>query len=200
VASIDGAYAVAGRSGPLGGAADKQVFHALRAASDAILVAAGTARTERYGRPTLNSAPAGAVAPRLVIVSRSLRIPQDQPFLRGEGPDPLVLHPEDADTGSVPPGVELRGVGTSQVDLTSAVRLLREDGVGQLLCEGGPHLLGQLFRADLVDELFLTVSPLLSGGPDVGLMGPTLQDLTPMTLHRVLEQDGFLFLTYRRAG
>jgi riboflavin biosynthesis pyrimidine reductase len=199
VGSIDGGFAVGGRSGPLGGPADKLVFHALRAASDAILVAAGTARTERYGRPAVHSAPGSVVAPRLVIVSRSLRIPPDQPFLQGDGPEPLVFHPQDADTGSVPAGVTLRATGTGEVDLASAMRSLRDDGIEQLLCEGGPNLLGQLFRANLVDELFLTVSPVLTGGSDVGLIGPTSLGVASMALHRVLEQDGFLFLTYRWA-
>ena len=67
-----------------------------------------------------------------------------------------------------------------------------------MICEGGPGLLGQLHGADLVDEFFLTLSPNLVGGDMTGLLGRTAALLRPYTLHRVLIDEGFLLLTYRR--
>src|SRR5205823_3118949 len=61
ISTVDGATAIAGKSGGLGGPADKRVFAAIRSLADFILVGAGTVRAENYGPP-----PAGA---RLVIVS-----------------------------------------------------------------------------------------------------------------------------------
>lgn len=204
VTSADGAYAMSGVSGTLSSPEDREVFHVLRAATDVVLVAAGTARTEKYRRPTTTAEllPARRAAgwtdvPRLAIVSRSLHLPEDQPFLQGDGPEPLVLHPAASNTSSAPAGVELRTVGEDEVDLAAALRSLHADGAAVVLCEGGPRLLGQLHALDLIDELFLSVAPVLSGGPHVGILGGTDELAVPQQLHRVWEADGFLFLTYR---
>jgi riboflavin biosynthesis pyrimidine reductase len=206
VSSADGAFSLDGRSAGLGGPADRAVFRILRAAADAILATAGTARSERYRRPIIEGDllearhDAGLTdSPRLVLVSRSLALPDDLPLLSGPGPAPLVFHPQHSDTSRVPRGVELRAEGAEDVDLGAALGQLRRDGVEQLLCEGGPDLLGQLVQQDLVDELFLTISPMLAGGDDVGLLGDTPEEARAMHLHRALEDDGFLFLTYRLA-
>ena len=205
VASLDGSYGVEGRSAPLSSPGDRTTFHALRALCDAVLVAAGTAREERYRRPwavpeaqELRAARGQAPAPRLVVVSASLRIPEDQPFLHGEGPPPLVLHPDAADPTRLPAGLEHRAVGATSVDLPAALRGLAGDGARLVLCEGGPGLLGQLNAADLVDELFLTVSPHLVGGDQVGLLGRSPAHVHPYRLHRMVLEDSTLLLTYRR--
>jgi riboflavin biosynthesis pyrimidine reductase len=207
VMSADGAHAVDGRSAGLAGPADKLVFHTLRASADAVLVAAGTARQERYGRPARRvdlrlpgEANSDSPAPRLVVLTRSLFIPDDQPFLGGDGVDPLVLHPMGAGPRAVPSGVELRGVPHGEdggVDLAEAMRILREEGMQQVLCEGGPTLLGSLHRQGLLDELFVTISPRLVGGDELGLLGPVPAKPAEMRIHRLLEADGFLFVTYR---
>jgi riboflavin biosynthesis pyrimidine reductase len=206
VMSVDGAYAVDGRSGGLGSPGDKEILHRLRAASDVVLVAAGTARAERYRRPRVED---DAVErrrshglqdhPRLAIVSASLSLPDDLPLLSGPGQVPLVLHPAHVDTAGVPDGVELRSAGQDgSVDLADALAGLHRDGARVVLCEGGPSLLGQLHEDDLLDELFVTVAPWLVGGSTVGLLGHHDSLARPMRLHRLLEQDGSLFATYRR--
>ena len=205
VMSADGAHSVAGRSGGLASPADKLLFHTLRAAADAILVAAETARVERYRRPSTRPellegrrARGQGDAPRLVVVTRCGRFPEDQPFFEGDGPDPLVLHPAGGPAPGPMPGVELRAVGEgADVDLAAALADLRREGVRHLLCEGGPRLLGQLHRSGVLDELFVTLSPVLAGGTELGLLGPIPESASPVHLHRVLEEDGSLFLTYR---
>ncbi|HLI64073.1 MAG TPA: dihydrofolate reductase family protein, partial [Terriglobales bacterium] len=60
-------------------------------------------------------------------------------------------------------------------DLARAISRLREElGVQYLLCEGGPTLYGSLARADLVDEKFLTISPI-----EVGQLVPPQQERLP---------------------
>jgi len=137
-------------------------------------------------------------AARLVVVSRSLRLEADQPFLTGPGQEPVLMHPDGADTALVPAGVELRAMGTSKVDLDAALRSLYRDGVRVVLCEGGPTLLGQLNELDLIDELFLSVAPLLVGGIQVGILGGQAEMTRHHRLYRVLQANSFLFLTYRR--
>lgn len=206
VASVDGAHSLDGRSAPLSSPADRVTFHAIRAAADVILVAAGTVRAERYGRPRAEPWARRArddrgqePAPLLVIVSRSLDLPDDLPLLAGEGPEPLVLHPADADASLLPAGVRSWPVGDHQVDLGSALEQLAADGSPVVLCEGGPRLLGDLVELDLLDELFLTISPRLVGGDRLGLLGPAPEMDRRMELHRVLTEDDALLLTYRRA-
>lgn len=207
VMSIDGAYAVQGRSGGLGTPGDRRVFAHLRQGADAILVAAGTARQENYRRPHM--APevvdrrrqrGQTDHPRLVLISRSLALPDDLPLLDGEGPTPLVMHPAAADPTKLPDGVEARGVGDATIDLREAMQVLRSAGVRRLLCEGGPSLLGQLHHADLLDELFLTLSPTIVGGEHTGILGHSEALTRRAELYRLMEEDGALFLTYRRAS
>lgn len=207
IASVDGAYTVDGTSGGLSVPGDREVFHALRGLADVILVGAATAREERYRRPAAvpaaartRSGRAQAPVPLLVVVSRSGRIPTDQPFLDGDGPEPILVHPQDV-LPDLPAGVVTMQCGTGGVDLHELMRRLRHDGHRWVLCEGGPGLLGQLHRADLLDELFVTVSPNLVGGHDVGLLGSGDAVERPVRLHRLWTDDTTaLFATYRRSG
>jgi riboflavin biosynthesis pyrimidine reductase len=86
-----------------------------------------------------------------------------------------------------------------RADLPALLRSLREEGVKALLCEGGPTLHGSLQAAGLVDELFLTIAPKLSGGgvPPRILEGE-LDEVIPLELTWLLEQDGELFARYSR--
>jgi riboflavin biosynthesis pyrimidine reductase len=86
-----------------------------------------------------------------------------------------------------------------RVDLPLLLRTLREEGVRALLCEGGPTLHGSLQAAGLVDELFLTIAPKLSGGgvPPRILEGE-LDEVVSLELAWLLEEDGELFARYRR--
>jgi riboflavin biosynthesis pyrimidine reductase len=82
------------------------------------------------------------------------------------------------------------------VDLAAGLAALRDRGLGRVLCEGGPHLLGQVATDGLLDELCLTVSPVLAGpGPTRVIAGAPFP-ARPMTLAHVLEDDGFLFCRY----
>ena len=91
--------------------------------------------------------------------------------------------------------------GTAAVDLTEAVGVLAGRGLSRVLCEGGPHLLGQVAADGLLDELCLTVSPLVAGpGAHRITHGPPLAAALPMRLAHVLEADGFLFCRYLAAA
>jgi riboflavin biosynthesis pyrimidine reductase len=84
-----------------------------------------------------------------------------------------------------------------RVDLTALLRSLREEGVGALLCEGGPTLHGALQGAGLVDELFLTIAPKLTGGDAPRILeGPSLAATAGLELAWLLEHEGELFARY----
>ena len=156
-----------------GDPADRFVMGLLRAAADAILVGCGTVNASPKGRWRADSVfPDAAEAfhdlrpepARVVIATGRGRLNPEHPVLR-EGA--LVLATERAAgvlEGRLPADAELAVVpGDDAVDLAAAVGYLRERGYGRILSEAGPRLFGSLVGENLVDELFLTVSPLLAG-------------------------------------
>jgi riboflavin biosynthesis pyrimidine reductase len=194
ISSVDGATSVAGLSGGLGGAADRRLFSALRAAADAVLVAAGTVRAENYGPGTLP----------IAVVSRSCSLDWRSPFFTAATFRPVVVTVSAAPAVNRAQAEEVADVvlaGGSDVDLRMALGALAERGARSVLAEGGPSLNSQLAAAGLLDELCLTVSPVLVGGDakrvlsGAGLAGPAL-----LQLCSVCEEDGFVFLRFRPAG
>jgi riboflavin biosynthesis pyrimidine reductase len=211
IATVDGRATLGGRSGPLSGPADRELFHGLRAGVDAVLVGAGTARAERYGRMI----PAEAnrrlrrkrgldEEPLACIVSGRLALDADLPLLATPSARVAVV---TASAASLPPtAADVDYVRSGQegvLDLSGALSELRSRfGVGSVLCEGGPHLARQLFGDALIDELFLSVSPRLGGGePAAGealriLAGAELDPAVELELLGVLRRDSYLFLRY----
>ncbi|MFI7544273.1 pyrimidine reductase family protein [Actinoplanes sp. NPDC049599] len=209
VASVDGAVTVDGKSGGLGGPGDKLIFDSLRMVCDALVVAAGTVRSENYDALRL-TAPARAWRrahglpefPLMVIVSGSLDLDPEQLVFADAPIRPLVVTHAAAPAGrrAALAGVaEIITVGDTTVDLAAAVRALHDRGATQLLCEGGPRLFGALIAADLVDELCLTLSPRLVGGSAgriaTGPDGPPRE----MSLAGLLADGDMLFLRYVRS-
>ncbi len=204
IASIDGEIAVEGRSGPLGGPADKAAFMALRSVCDVIVVGAGTAAAERYGPVRLadevqdrRRRRGQAPLPRLAIVSASARIDRSLPLF--DGPTPIVLTTTDAPRDRVEALAAVADVhqhGTGTVDLAAAFAQLYTDGARVVLTEGGPTLLGHIAGAGLLDELALTIAPLLAGGSGPSIVADLAPGVRPFTLERLLEADQFLFARY----
>jgi riboflavin biosynthesis pyrimidine reductase len=207
IATVDGAAAdPTGRSGGLGGQADKQVFAAIRAVADVIVAGSATVIAEDYGpvrlTPELREARrqrGQAEVPRLAVVTASLRIDPDRRLFRdSDGERPIVLTTASADPGR---RRALSAVGDDLVDWARALTALRDRGGARVvLSEGGPSTNGQLVAADVVDEVCLTMAPALIGGPAPRITGggPGSR-LRPLRTARILTEDGYLFLRYVRA-
>ena len=203
--SADGRSTVGGTSGGLGSEADHRQFAALRREVDCVLVGTGTLATERYGSIIRDPAAreerihAGrAPQPAACIVTRSGRLPLDIPLF--QDPEQVVVVYTGAE-------VALDGVQAEvDVEHTShkptfggALRDLRaRHDVRVALCEGGPRVVGALIAEGLLDEMFLTLSPMLVGGDGVKnvIEGREEAPPVPLELIRVLESDGYLFLRY----
>jgi riboflavin-specific deaminase-like protein len=203
VASLDGAITVDGRSGPLGGPADRALFLALRAAADVVLAGAGTVRAEGYGpaRPAeaqraARRARGQSERPAVAVVTRSLDLDLGRPLFVDADPRTIVVTCEAAPAErrrAVEAVAEVVVAGDEAVDLPAAVAELAARGAALVTCEGGPRLNGDLLAADLVDEWALTIAPLLVGGlSDRGSVGPELPDARAYRLDRLLEGDGLL--------
>jgi len=202
VSTADGRATIAGRTAAIGNRADYELFHALRARADAVIVGAETVRVEGYGRMIVDAeVRARRVQEGLngdalaVLVTRTAFLPPDNGLLRAAENRIAVITPsEDAELPeSAAEKFYLRGT------LEEGVRALRsEHGVRTLLCEGGPGLLAHLVGSRMVDELHLVIAPLLASGEDplTILRGDRLDPPADMRLLTVHESGGYLFLRY----
>jgi riboflavin biosynthesis pyrimidine reductase len=210
VASIDGAATDHGLSGGLSGKADKRVFDILRRLCDVVLVGAGTVRAEGYGAMRLDRASVQlrrenglADHPVFAIVSGTLGLDPESPVFTKAPVRALVVtvgassHVKREALSRV---TDVLVCGEERLDVGVMLDAFAKRGLRQVLCEGGPTLFGTLLDADRVDELCLTISPLIEAGDAHRIVVGTLEKARRMTLHHVLVSDGTLMLRYLRAS
>jgi riboflavin biosynthesis pyrimidine reductase len=208
IASLDGRVEADGYSRSLSAPADGLAFKAMRAVADVILVGAGTVRDERYGPVKLTAsvqerrqARGQAALARLAIVTARADLDPRAAVFGGPVP-PFLITTNQAvesrpDLASV---AEVITAGETEVDLRSALDSLCGRGLSGVLCEGGPTLLRSLLEEDLVDELCLSISPVLVGPQHVGLLGQAaLSHQVRFELSGLIEGDGLLLTRYARA-
>ncbi len=213
IASVDGAAYLNGRTAALSGPADRMVFAVLRTLADVILVGAGTARAERY-RPVRDtevwsSLRAGRPpTPSIAVVTTSLdldacgRLVADAPAYAPT----IVLttaHAAHERRAALAGRAVVVVAGQESVEPARALAALADLGHRNVLLEGGPHLLGQIADAGLLDELCLTISPMLAGGTSGRILSsPAAPDAAPaagLRLAHVLADDGYLLCRYRHS-
>ena len=190
VATLDGAAnGPDQRSGSINTKADQVVFDLLRRMTDVVVVGAGTVRAEGY--PSLRAD--NPTAPPLLVVSHSGQLPVS---VAGGPPGSVMLVTRSgADSRALDGSRELIGEefvwtsGADSVDFVKMRNMLEDKGFRQILCEGGPSLLGSLLKAGVVDELDLTWSPMIVGGQHPAIVtGPEVN--LPASPALLLEQDG----------
>ncbi len=209
VTSLDGSATVNGRSRPLGSPADTRVLGLLRSMADVVLVGAGTVRTEQYGAMSLGADAVKwrtdhglAPQPTLALVSSRLELDPESAVFAQAPVRPIVFTTEASSADrrrTIGKVADVEPCGDEIINLAQLTDTLNARGLGKILCEGGPRLFDSLIVADLVDELCLTISPLLVGGEGVrtvrGDSPPTPQGLT---LVHILESAGLLLTRYSR--
>ena len=208
ISTLDGAITIQGRSGSIGGPADRAVFQVLRALADVVLVGAGTARAERYG-PARLDAPSRQLrrqqgkpaVPPIAVVSRAGDLDWSAPFFTEAEERPIVFTSAAVDEATrhrAEAVAEVVVAGEARVDPRIAIGHLDRSGYHSVLLEGGPGLNADVVAAGLLDELCLTISPrvVAGSGPRV-LAGPELPHPLELEIVHLLEEDGFLF--YRLA-
>lgn len=221
VSTVDGKVVLDGRSRGIGDEADRRLFHHLRTQVDAVMMGAGTLRTERYGRlvrdPALRQKREReglAPDPLAIVVSGRLALTPELPLLQAAEQRVVVLTAAATDelvgcaaevrylrqSGPAGPGARPVRAEGAQLELTPLLRRLRaEEGVRSILCEGGPTLNAALLGEGLVDELFLSLAPKLAGGshPLTAVAGAPLPEPAQMELVSALHGHSSLFLRYR---
>jgi riboflavin biosynthesis pyrimidine reductase len=207
VMGLDGSIAGPdGLSGSISSPMDRAVLAAIRRHADAYLVGAGTVRAERYGavraRPESidqRTAAGQAPAPTLAIVSATCRFDWEDAAFATSDNRPIVLtvdRSDPADRAAAARWCEVVVVGQERVEPHAALEVLAARGLTRVTCEGGDALLTQMVRAGALDEVDLTLAPVVAASPRPARPGPAV--LTGMRLHQLLEDDGFLFARYLR--
>jgi riboflavin biosynthesis pyrimidine reductase len=190
IASLDGSTAVEGRSDGLGNDGDRRVFAALRRAAGAVIVGAATARAERYRAPRRAGLRIGVVTAS-GSVDRSTDL-----FPSGAG---FLVMPEDGPPA--PDGIEVVRAGTGQVDIGVALRRLDAvmDPPEFVQVEGGGRLNAAVVDAGCLDELNLTVAPLLVGGSANRVVAGAADHLVGFELaHLLTDDEGYVFSRWVR--
>lgn len=202
--TIDGRAAIGGRSGPIGSQIDSAMLMRLRTRFDAVMIGAGTLRAERYGRlvPSADlrddrERRGLSADPLAVIFTLEFDLPWDAPiFTCGEG-KVLILTVADGKPPATETPVEVRRFEGEKVDETTALAMLRSEyGIDTVLCEGGPDLHAELQAAGVVDELFLTTGPRLSGGDAPSILEGELPAIREARLVSLLARGSELMARY----
>lgn len=177
--SLDGRIAARGGDARwITGDVARRVAHGLRDTCDAVLVGAGTVRSDD---PQLTCRiPGGRDPIRVVLAGAALDLPPRAQLLRPGGPPTWIVAPRDAAPGRVA-ALQRRGIEVllvagrgGHVWLPAALRALAGRGLTSVLVEGGAGVAAAVLRAGVVDRLVLFVAPLLLGGdgvPAVGTLG-----------------------------
>lgn len=208
VSTLDGAaQGPDHRSGSISGSGDRRVLALLRALADVIVVGAGTARAERYGPATIRPEHAGIRAalglpptPPIAVVTQSMSVP-DQLLA---DPRTIIITgsaASEAARGWLADRVDVAVCGTDRAAPDGVIDALRARGHRRILTEGGPTFFAELAAADLVDELCLTMTPVVLGGDAMRVThGRMLDSPASFDLTQLLEDEGFLFGRWLRSG
>ena len=165
----------------------RDMVQAMRRASDAILVGAGTVR---HDNPSLWPRPDGKRSPWRVVVVRRGSLPlKAQLFTDEHAARTIVAAPKGWQPACTR---KIREAGATVLELPNngflkaLAKELGQLGILRVLCEGGGILAGKLIQAGLVDELCVFLAPMLIGGP-VGAVGGTSWRLSQAPRFRRVE-------------
>jgi riboflavin biosynthesis pyrimidine reductase len=212
IASLDGGATDDGKAGGLAGAGDRALFSLMRDLADVVVVGAATVRIENYSGAQLPVAArqerqrrGQAEVPPIAVITRSGNLdPSARLFTRTEVP-PLILTTSrfHDDThrrlGSVAEVIDASGSEPDSVDAATALKILADRGLYRVLTEGGPLFLGTLIEADLLDELCLTIAPILVGGAPKRIATGLGHVHTRMRrTHLLSDEEGYLYTRYVR--
>ena len=210
VAGLDGTASVDGRVGSLSTAPDQELFRRMRQIADIVLVGAETVRREGYGSVRLDDEAQAqrrkegrSPTPPVAVVSRSLALDWSAKVFADapKGARTHVITCAAADPERKAEAEEVAEVivaGGDRVDPAAAMRALAERGHRVVLCEGGPNWLGEIVAADRLDELCLSIAPLMGGDALPVSVTPPGAGLAEFELMGAMAEDHTIFLRYER--
>lgn len=210
IASIDGGATDDGSSGGLAGPGDRAVFARMRQEADVIVVGASTVRIENYSGAQMSlaqrqerQARGQSEVPPIAVITHRADFEHDATlFTRTEVP-PLILtsreNSEDARSrfGALAEVIDASGDRPDRVDPAAALASLDARGLRRVLTEGGPSLLNLFVERDLLDELCVTIAPVLVGGSARRIVSGGGEAHTRLRRSHILsDADGYLYTRY----
>ncbi|QRY43761.1 pyrimidine reductase family protein [Mycolicibacterium boenickei] len=212
ISSLDGGATEDGKSGGLGGPGDRAVFNLMRHAADVILMGAATVRIENYSGVQLSVAQrqerqrrGQAEVPPIAVITASAELDHDSKFFTRTEVAPLILTATETVSdarhrlGTLAEVLDASGADPTRVDPAVALRILADRKLFRVLTEGGPSLLSLLIENDLLDELCLTVAPILLGGVARRIAtGPGQAHTRMRPSHLLTDDEGYLYTRYVR--
>jgi riboflavin biosynthesis pyrimidine reductase len=212
VAGLDGTASVDGRVGSLSTRPDQELFRRMREVADIVLVGAETVRREGYGVVRLDENARAqrrqrgqSPTPPLALVSRSLAFDWTAKVF-ADAPEDARTHVITCASADPERRAEAEAVaevvvaGDDRVEPAAAMQALAGLGHRVVLCEGGPTWLGELVAADRLDELCLSISPMMGGDPLPVSVTPPGAGMAEFELKGAMAEDHTLFLRYERSG
>ncbi|MGR6091493.1 pyrimidine reductase family protein [Brevibacterium sp. CSND-B09] len=208
VAGLDGTAAIHGRVGALSTEPDQDLFRRMRQIADVVMVGAQTVRSEGYAPMRLSESARAqrrtrgqSEMPPVAVVSRSLDLDwSSQVFAAApEHARTIVITCAGADPKRLAAAEQAATViiaGDDRVEPAKALQALAGLGHRVVLCEGGPRWLGELVAADRLDELCLSISPMMGGDPLPVSVAPPGADIAQFSLKSTMVADDTLFLRY----
>lgn len=213
ITSLDGGATDDGKAGGLAGPGDRAVFKLMRDAADVILVGAGTVRIENYSGAQLSVAAREArqrrgqsEVPPIAVVTQTGDLEHDAKLFTHSEVPPLILTCAQSvpdvthRLGSLAEVIDASGPEADRVDPATILEVLGRRGLYRVLTEGGPQLLSLLIDSELLDELCLTVAPILVGGCARRIAtGPGEVHTSMRASHLLTDDEGYLYTRYVRA-
>lgn len=214
IASLDGGATEDGKAGGLAGAGDRALFKLMREQADVIVVGAATVRIENYSGAQLSVVQrqarqrrGQAEVPPIAVVTQSGDLDHDAKlFTRTEVPPLILTCTQTVDDvrrrlGSVAEVINASGPEGDRVDPATVLKILAERKLLRVLTEGGPMFLSLLIETGLLDELCLTIAPVLVGGVARRIATGPGQVHTPLRRsHLLTDDEGYLYTRYVRTG
>ena len=212
ISTVDGGATEDGKSGGLAGPGDRAVFNLMRQTADVILIGAATVRIENYSGVQLSAAQreqrrrrGQSEVPPIAVVTTSAEFDHDAKFFTRTEVPPLILTTAGSVVdarqrlGAVAEVLDASGSDPTRVDPAVALHLLAERNLLRVLTEGGPQLLSLLIDNDLLDELCLTVAPIMVGGQARRIAtGPGRVHTRMRPAHLLSDAEGYLYTRYVR--
>ena len=212
IASLDGGATDDGKAGGLAGPGDRAVFELMRQVADVILVGAATVRIENYSGAQMTVAQrqarqrrGQAEVPPIAVVTASAQLDHDAKlFTRTEVPPLILTCAQTVDEarrrlGAVSEVIDASGPRPDSVDAATVLKILAERQLFRVLTEGGPRFLSLLIETNLLDELCLTVAPILVGGVARRIAtGPGQVHTKMRRTHLLTDDEGYLYTRYVR--
>jgi riboflavin biosynthesis pyrimidine reductase len=214
ISSLDGGATDDGKAGGLAGPGDRALFARMRQEADVVVVGAATVRIENYSGAHMSAAQrqerqsrGQAEVPPIAVITHSADFEHDAKlFTRAEVP-PLILTCRETVVdvrqrfGALADVVDASGRHTDRVDPAAVLDILDRRGMRRVLTEGGPSLLSLFIAGDLLDELCVTIAPILVGGQARRIASGSGESHTRMRRsHLLTDDEGYLYTRYVKVG